>query len=153
MKPQFIPTVAAGLLFACASSQAQQAGSGQPGAPAAAKWETQHGVSYVCGGIGADDAAAMKEQAAKHDLMVTFATTKGDYLGEAHVTIADAKGHKLLDATCGGPIMIADLPKSGRYSVHAEVAGLATGGTVDVKHGKSGKPLALVWPPKRVEPG
>jgi hypothetical protein len=152
MNTQLIGTVMAGLLFACASGRAQQAGTSEPGT-AAPEWQTQHGVSYLCGGVGAEDAAAMKAKAAKHDLMVTFATTKGDYLGEAHVTIADGKGRKLLDATCNGPIMIADLPKSGQYRVHAEVAGLVTGGTVSVSHGKGVKPLALVWPTQRVEPG
>lgn len=152
MKTRFIGTVTAGLLFSLASSQARQAGTNEQDAPVR-DWQTQHGVSYVCGGVGADDAAAMKAMAPKHDLMVTFATTNGDYVGEAHVTIADAKGRTLLDTACGGPIMIADFPKSGRYQIHAEVAGLVTGGTAAVNHGKSAKPLALVWPARRAEPG
>jgi hypothetical protein len=152
MTSQYIGTVMAGLLFAFASSQAQQAGTNEPGAPAS-QWETQNGVGYVCGGIGSDDELAMKEKAAKHDLMVTFATKKGDYLGEAHVTIADGKGRTLLDTACSGPIMIADLPKSGRYRIHAEAAGQSTGGTMEVRKGKGPKTLPLVWPGEKVDGG
>jgi hypothetical protein len=67
--------------------------------------------------------------------------------------IADSRGRQLLDITCGGPIMLADFPKSGRYRVRAEVAGLATGKSLEVRHGKGGRTLALVWPREQVEPG
>jgi hypothetical protein len=153
MKSRFIRTVMAGLLFAlAASSQAQQPGMDGQG-PLSPKWETQNGISYVCGGIGADEAAAMKKEAPKHDLMVTFADTRGEFLGEAQVTIADSRGRQLLDTTCGGPIMLADFPKSGRYRVRADIAGRSTGGTVEVHHRAGVKILPLVWPREQVEPG
>jgi hypothetical protein len=152
MKSRFIRTVMAGLLFALASSQAQQPGMDNQGAPLL-KWETQNGITYVCGGIGADEATAMKKEAPKHDLMVTFASMSGEFLGDAHVTIADSRGRQLLDTTCGGPIMLADFPKSGRYRVRAEVAGRATGGTVEVRRGAAVKTLPLVWPREQVEQG
>jgi hypothetical protein len=152
MNSRLIRTAMAGFLLAFASARAQQTSMDGQGATWP-KWETQNGISYVCGGIGAEEAAAMKMEAPKHDLMVTFASTTGDFLGDAHVTIADSRGRTVLDTTCGGPIMLTDLPKSGRYRVKAEVAGLATGGTAEVSHGKGVKLLPLVWPREKVEPG
>jgi hypothetical protein len=152
MKSRFLGPVMAGLLFAIASSQAQQPGADDQ-VVELPKWETENGISYVCGGVGADEAALMKKEAAKHDLMVTFADTKGEFLGDAHVTIADSRGRKLLDTSCGGPIMLADFPKSGRYRVRAEIAGRATGGSVEVRHKAGVKTLPLVWPRELVEPG
>jgi hypothetical protein len=152
MKSRILRTAMAGLLFALAPGQAQQPGMDQQGT-ALAKWETQNGITYICGGIGADEAEAMKKEAPKHDLMVTFASTSGDFLGEAHVTIADGRGRTVLDTSCDGPIMLADFPKSGKYRVKAEVAGLATSGTVEVHHGKGVKTLPLVWPREKVEQG
>jgi hypothetical protein len=135
----------AGLLFTLASVQAQQPGMDQEGA-GLPKWETRNGITYVCGGVGTDEAAAMKKEAPKHDLMVTFADTKGEYLGDAHVTIADSKGRQLLDITCGGPVMLAEFPKSGRYRIQAEIGGRTAGGTVEVRHKAGVKTLPLVWP-------
>jgi hypothetical protein len=151
MKSQFIRAAMAPLLFfAVASSQAQQ--PVMDGSSAAAlEWKTQNGIRYICGGVGAEEADDLKAEARKRDLMLTFASTSGDYLGDAHVTIADSRGRPLLDITCGGPIMLADLPKSGRYRVQAELAGRSTGGTVDVSHKASGKTLALVWPREKTE--
>jgi hypothetical protein len=145
MKSRFLRPVLAALLFVLASSQAQQPATDDQ-VVELPTWQAQNGISYVCGGVGADEAALMKKEAPKHDLMVTFADTNGEYLGDAHVTIADPKGRQLLDITCGGPVMLAEFPKSGRYRVQAEIGGRTAGGTVEVRHKAGVKTLPLVWP-------
>jgi hypothetical protein len=119
----------------------------QPGAGGALPEAlTQNGISYMCGGVGSDEAESMKHAAKQHDLMLTFATREGHFLSDVNVEIDDARGRALLNTTCGGPIMLVDMPKGGRYRVRAELNGMQESGTVDIRPRVKGKLLALVWP-------
>lgn len=115
--------------------------------------QTENGIRYVCGGVGSDAAAALKQAAPEHDLVVTFATREGNYLADVDVNIADARGRSLLATTCDGPIMLVDLPKRGTYRVSAEVGGRQASGTVQLQAHAKGKRLSLVLPRERGDQG
>lgn len=102
-------------------------------------------ASYICGGIGQPEADALKAQAAGHDLMLTFATATGAYLADVQVSIADARGHVVLEGMCDGPIMLVDLPAGGTWHVSAQVNGLSRQQTVKTSRGHAAR-ATMVWP-------
>jgi len=115
----------------------------------------QGDVTYLCGGVGAEEAAYLKREAKEYDLMLTFAARNGAYLADVDVAIADHSGNAVLQANCSGPIMLVDLPGSGSYRVQAEAAGHVLHRTVSVTASKKSRPgvasASLVWPQQVVE--
>lgn len=108
---------------------------------------TENGVTYLCGGVGKDEAAYMKQSARDHDLMLTFATRRGDYLADVNVTIENARGEPVLQTTCDAPIMLVDMPASGTYRIRAETGGYRQDRTARIKTNKrSVAALTMTWP-------
>lgn len=111
---------------------------------------TQDDVTYLCGGVGQEEVAHMKEEAKGYDLMLTFAARDGSYLADVDVDIKDAKGNSVLQTACDSPILLVDLPRGGTYRVRAETAGYELNKTVKVSAGeKKQKHVAaavLSWP-------
>jgi hypothetical protein len=114
--------------------------------------KTENGVTYVCGGVGKEEATYMRREAKKHDMLLTFAGKDGEFLADVNVAIKDANGNAVLETTCDGPMMLVDLPKGGKYHVHAVANGYAVDQTVSVAKGP-GKRKAeqvatvfLTWP-------
>lgn len=117
---------------------------------------TQNEVTYLCGGVGEQEQAYMKQQAKSYDMMLTFATRGGAYLANVDVDIRDSKGNDVLQANCDGPMMLVDLPRSGTYRVRAEAAGYTQNRTIKVAAGKnrSRQTVAravMVWPQQLAE--
>lgn len=108
--------------------------------------DTQNGISYLCGGVGSDDAAAMKQAAARHNLMLTFATRSGNFVSGVDVDIRDARGRTLLKTTCDGPIMLVDVPKGGRYRIYGDIDGRSTSAEAQLGPDSKGKAVHLVLP-------
>lgn len=106
---------------------------------------SQSGFTYLCGGIGSDEAAQMKQSARDYDLMLTFASGKGNYLADIDVDIS-GKGDASLQATCDAPIMLVDFPKGGSYRIKATANGKTLTRNTSVKSGKGHKALVMVWP-------
>jgi hypothetical protein len=106
---------------------------------------TENGVSYVCGGIGLDEAEDMKAAAREYDLMLIFSARDGSYLADVNVDIADAQDNSLLKVSCNGPIMLVDLSSPGSYRVRAEVGGATVSRNIRVG-AEQGRSLVLVWP-------
>jgi hypothetical protein len=102
-------------------------------------------ASSICGGIGQPEAQALKAQAAGHDLMLTFATAAGAYLADVQVSIADARGHVVLDGMCDGPIMLVDLPSAGTWRITASVDGITRQQTLTTSRGHTAR-ATMVWP-------
>lgn len=75
-------------------------------------------VSYVSGGIGDDEIAAMKAAAARYPLELVFVGKDGSYLAGNPVVVRDASGQVVLDTQSDGPFLLARLPP-GRYAVKA----------------------------------
>ncbi len=141
-----------------ANTTQAEAGMEQQSAPspfAHLKPVTQNDVTYLCGGVGADEASYMKHEAKDYDLMLTFAARDGSYLADVDVDIKNAKGDSVLQASCDAPILLVDLPKSGNYRVRADAAGYTLNQTVKVSAGKTKRPhvasAVLSWPQQAAE--
>jgi hypothetical protein len=107
--------------------------------------KSENGITWLCGGVGQDEADFMKEAARDYDLMLTFAARDGSYLADVNVDIADARNKSLLKTSCNAPIMLLDLGKAGTYRILAETGGSAVSKVVQVQRAK-GKAVVLVWP-------
>lgn len=106
--------------------------------------QTQNGISFVSGGVGEGQAAAMKAAAANYSLMLTFAAPTGEYLADVRVLIQDSKGNIILDAVSPGPMFLAQLPPA-QYRLTAVYKGRSQS---DVFSIKAGTPLRMTlrWP-------
>lgn len=107
--------------------------------------QTLNGITYLSGGIGREEVAAIKAEAKNYPLSLVFsAGPRHAFVAEVKVTIKDKAGKALLDGASGGPIVLVKLP-AGTYTVHAVQGGVALNRTVQVTaHGD--KQLALHWP-------
>ncbi len=81
----------------------------------------QNGISYIGGGIGVVERAALEQWAKNYSLRIEMATKSGAYVGDMRVRVFNALGSLVLDAPSDGPLLYLMLP-DGRYKV--EVSGL-----------------------------
>ncbi len=85
-----------------------------------------HGVEYMSGGIGADEAELMQTISPRWAATFEFAVKdhKGaDFAANVHVTVRDKSGTALLDnVVSGGPYFVARL-EPGQYEVEAQLGG------------------------------
>lgn len=106
-----------------------------------------HGVAYVTGGVGQDEATAIRELASGYNMRATFTTRSGEYLSGVNVQVLKADGATVFAATSDGPYLFARLPQ-GHYRVIASVEGAERSRDVYVPaHG--GVHFTLVWPSLR----
>ena len=91
--------------------------------------QTQGKVTFLSGGIGSDQQAAMKRVASEYPLELDFlesgdahATSRAAFAAGVQVTITDRTGQVVLDARSDGPFLLATLP-DGSYTIRAENAG------------------------------
>jgi hypothetical protein len=84
---------------------------------------TPEGIRYVSGGIGSDEARAMKAAARNYDVMLVFAERgRHNYVADVNVDVQDDKGHVIVDVASEGPILLTNLP-TGMYTIRAETNG------------------------------
>lgn len=107
---------------------------------------TASAQTFRCGGVGVDEAERMKVQTSGHDMMLTFATSSGAYMADVAVKIQGPGGATVVDATCGGPIMLVDLPGPGTYRVTATAAGVTRQSSVSVTRAKRPATAVFTWP-------
>lgn len=91
-------------------------------------------ISYLSGGIGSDQSAAIKSVMHNYSLTLEFAgKTNGgnEYLADVPVQIADAHGTTVLKTDSHGPFMLLSLP-DGRYTVTARHDGKTQRRTVNI---------------------
>ena len=93
--------------------------------------KSQDSVSYLTGGVGSDERAAIKAKVKQFNLELAIATKKGHFLGDGAVNIADAQGHTVLQVTMDGPLFYAHL-QPGTYTVKVNRDGTAKQQTVEV---------------------
>ena len=109
--------------------------------------KTESGFTYLCGGVGAEEAQQLKQAARDYDMMLTFTTRKGNYLADVNVNIKDQQGKTALTTTCDGPLMLVDFPRSGTYRIQAETGGYTLNKTAHVRaKGRSHAALVMAWP-------
>jgi hypothetical protein len=80
--------------------------------------QTQGDISFVSGGIGHDEAEALRHDENQWPLALGFFGPTADYLADVHVRIADSKDAELMHADSRGPYMLVKLP-AGSYNVYA----------------------------------
>ncbi len=107
---------------------------------------TQGDVSYLSGGIGKSEAAAIKHAAKRYPLQLEFllkAKPKDEYLADVKVKIKDAHDKVVLDAISGGPFLLAQLP-AGKYAVSAERDGKVEHRQIEIAP-KTHRRIVFVW--------
>ena len=118
----------------------------QAAGPAAAAQETAGNVSFISGGVGEDEAAAMKSAAAGYPLELQFvqkAMPRDEFLADVKVRITDRARNVVLDAVASGPFLLAKLP-AGTYQIEADHVGVVKRQTVDIRPGKHQRSV-FVW--------
>lgn len=93
-------------------------------------------VNYRSGGVGSDSSDAMKAEASRYSLAMTF-TGGGDsvaYTIPTHLGIVNASGNSVLDITPDGPYLLVDLP-AGKYRVTAAGATASKTESVEIVSG------------------
>jgi hypothetical protein len=106
---------------------------------------TEGAVTWVSGGLGRTESAAMTAEAKDYPLRLFFSIENTvEYLADVHVTIKDHTGTDVLSTTAEGPIMLVKLPP-GEYTVVADAFGKDLRETVTVG-AKGGEQLSFHWP-------
>ena len=106
--------------------------------------ETITATTYVNGGIGKDEEAAMSRIAKEFPLRMTFSDRKdGEFLADVPVVIADARGNPVFELSKAGPMLYVMLP-NGKYKVSARFKGLTESQEITLD-GKGGKDLSFHW--------
>ena len=105
---------------------------------------SQGSVTYISGGIGKDEADAMKQAASRYSLAIEMASPvspRAQYVADVKIDIRDQRGATVLSTISDGPILLAKLPP-GRYTVNAARNGVSQQRNIVVG---SGGPLRAMF--------
>lgn len=89
--------------------------------------KTQGNIVYVTGGVGNDEATAMKLAKSMYPLSLEFiqhATPRDEFLASVDVSITNHAGEAVLQVVSEGPYLLAKLPP-GKYTVNAKLKDIA----------------------------
>lgn len=100
-------------------------------------------AAFRCGGVGQAEQASIKQEAPRHDALLTFATPSGSYLAGVDFTVSSSDGHVVLQGTCDGPLMLLDVPHAGSYRVQADYNGRSQTKTVHM--GEHTARMSFLW--------
>ncbi|MDP9519568.1 carboxypeptidase regulatory-like domain-containing protein [Pseudomonas putida] len=105
--------------------------------------QEQNGVRYLQGGIGQDEANALRRTTG-YDLHVELSTgPQGKFQSGATVGIQNAQGQPVLSVMDAGPLLYVQLPP-GKYKVTGSAQGATTQQWVTV-NGKAPTTVNLNW--------
>jgi hypothetical protein len=105
--------------------------------------QEQNGVRYLQGGIGQDEANALRKTTG-YDLHVELSTgPEGKFQSGATVDIQNAQGQPVLSVTDAGPLLYVQLPP-GKYKVTGNAQGETVQQLVTV-NGKAPATVSLNW--------
>ena len=105
--------------------------------------QEQNGVRYLQGGIGQDEANALRKSPG-YDLHVELSTgPEGKFQSGATVDIQNAQGQPVLSLTDAGPLLYVQLPP-GKYKVTGNAQGETVQQLVTV-NGKTPATVNLNW--------
>lgn len=105
--------------------------------------QEQNGVRYLQGGIGQDEANALRKTPG-YDLHVELSTgPEGKFQSGATVDIQNAQGQPVLSVTDAGPLLYVQLPP-GKYKVTSNAQGETVQQLVTV-NGKTPATVNLNW--------
>lgn len=106
-----------------------------------------HGIAFVTGGVGDDEAAALRTVASRYSMAATFASSSGEYLSGVAVQVLKPDGALVFTAISEGPYLFAQIPP-GHYRLVATSDGLKRTRTIVVP-AQGGVRLTLNWPAAR----
>lgn len=104
---------------------------------------TADGIKFVTGGIGEEEAAAMRRMAKDFSLNLVFSEGSGGKITGVNAVIYNAKGDVMFRIKGANPLLYVALP-SGKYRVLASYEGEKQGYVFELD-GKSNKKLILNW--------
>ncbi len=107
---------------------------------------TQGQVTYMSGGIGEDEAAAMKQESSHYPLSLEFAQRGeqgNEYIAGVVVDIKNMHGRTELSTISDGPLLLADLP-AGKYKLTVDLNGQTKTRDVVIAQGKPAH-VVFVW--------
>jgi len=110
-----------------------------------------HGIPYVTGGVGQDEASALRRLASGYSMRATFTSVTGEYLSGVAVQVSSSNGATVFTAVSQGPYLFARLP-SGHYRVVASFNGVERSREFYVPTRGSVR-FAMVWPALRASSG
>jgi len=88
-----------------------------------AEGRTAQDRRFITGGVGLEESEPLKAMANNFSLTVVLAATSGAYLADAHVTINDARGQRVLELQLNSPYLLVQLDP-GRYDIEANYRGM-----------------------------
>ncbi|MEI6002863.1 carboxypeptidase regulatory-like domain-containing protein [Paraburkholderia bengalensis] len=142
-----IPT-GMGMSATCSRTEADTRLPSGAGEPPVAR---SHGITYVTGGVGVDEAAAMRAMAARYSMRVRFSASDGEFVSDVAVRLLSSDGRLIFTAISDGPYLFAQLPP-GRYRLLATLNGFERSRRVDVPR-RGGITVSVTWPPARSSTG
>lgn len=98
--------------------------------------QTENGISYITGGVGDEELAALNAQEKNYNARLLLKATKGEFMGDVALRILDKKSNVLLSVEGVGPYFFTNLP-AGSYTVEAKTS---KGTSKNVKIAISSKP-------------
>jgi hypothetical protein len=101
-------------------------------------------VTYISGGIGDDEIAAMKASAGAYDLLVSNAEKDGSYTAGIDVVLRDGRGQVVLSAKNTGPLLYVKLAP-GDYTLDANYHGVERVRDVAITPHRPAE-IHLIWP-------
>jgi hypothetical protein len=104
---------------------------------------TYQSTRYVTGGIGSDEAEAMRAAASDYSLALTFAAQTGQFVNDVDVAVKKPSGEVVLQATDAAPMLLAALP-AGRYQIQATYDGQTQTRSVAVANAGTTK-VVMQW--------
>ncbi len=105
------------------------------------------GIAYVTGGVGQDEADALRSIAPGYNMRATFTIGSGEYLSGVAVQVSRSDGTVVLAARSEGPYFFARLPP-GHYRLVATVDGVPRTRQLDIPSRGSTR-FTMVWPTQR----
>jgi hypothetical protein len=106
--------------------------------------EHDHGIAYVTGGVGEDEATALRAVASHYSLRAEFTRNGGEFLSGVTVELHKADGALIFAATSNGPYLYAQIPP-GSYQLTARSDGVQRTRTINVPQ-RGGISIAMTWP-------
>lgn len=103
------------------------------------------GIAYVTGGVGEDEAAAMRSVASRYSMRARFTMSTGEFVSDVSVRVSKADGKLIFAAISDGPYLYAQVPP-GRYVLSATLNGIERSRSFDIPK-RGGINVSLMWPP------
>ena len=135
MRSLFRLLTAASFTFFCAFSQAQIPDT-----------QSSHGIAYISGGVGEEEAQAILTEAKNWPLMLELSQLqngRGVWIFGATINLLNAQQQRVFAAQADGPYMLINVPL-GIYLVEASYEGVVQKRTVSIKLDQPQK-LSIFW--------